>query len=226
MADSFLFDVVLFNPCGDFEAYAGKDMPFTSAVALSRGVNDHRKPTQATAVVMPAGEIAKQEQVKLDALEKDAEANIEAYHKGCDVAGFGCGKRGFPGTTESRTLEAIRDLASDALCDASSEQDDSEVEEDTDDATQSEPKPSVFDEVAKRRAKFVRREFKRQLKRIMGAIDLVEEACDLGIVAASLEEVARACQGLEAGQMCEPFDYGHSGDFRYTELEAALGVVR
>ncbi len=115
-------------------------------------------------------------------------------------------------------LEA-RERDSNALA----EQDDSEVEDTSEDAAES----NVVDEICERRAKFVQRELRRHLKRIWNAVPHVTDGADLGIVAASLESVARAVDGVPEDEITyERFAYALHGDMRYTELEEALGVVR
>lgn len=120
------------------------------------------------------------------------------------------------------SLEASRN-ASNAL----DETDDSEAEDDSEDAAEANVVDELYEGVAKRRAKFVQSELRKQIKRIWAAVPLVSDGADLGIVAASLEVVSRAVDGVcEEDLIHERFDYGLHGDLRYHELEDALGVVR
>ncbi len=115
------------------------------------------------------------------------------------------------------------ELASSNALDALSEQDDSDAEGSDENAAES----NVVDEICERRAKFVQRELRRHLKRIWNAVPHVTDGADLGIVAASLESVARAVDGVPEDEIThERFAYALHGDMRYTELEEALGVVR
>ncbi len=178
MADSQLFDVLLFNADGKCDRPLAANLGLSGAIALSRGWNDHRSPVSETAIVLPAGSFA---QMCLD------------------------------------------DLASQSDSNALDESDDSEAEHDSENAAES----NVVDEICERRAKFVQKELRRHLKRIWNAVPHVTDGADLGIVAASLESVARAVDGVPEDEIThERFAYALHGDMRYTELEEALGVVR
>lgn len=217
MADS-LFDVLLFDSLGNFQDYVGLNLPFTGAIALSRGVNDTRKRLQPTAVVLPAGEYDRQCESKLQAEQRE----IELYCKGksMDLDAMHDAKM-------DRIMAEVVGKAQEARSNASTTADEPEAKPSDDSEADAKPAGSVYEKVIAKRHKFVRREFRKQLRRIWQNTHLIEESADIGIVAASLEAVARAVDGAcEEEVNHERFDYGLNGDLRYTELEQALGVVR
>lgn len=208
MADSQLFDVLLVDNLGRFADYAGQSLPFSGALSLSRGVNDNRRANQPTAIVVPNGSHDDFIEAKLQAEEKELQTCVEAYHQGCDIAGFGVEAT----SSDSNALD---------------EHGDSDATDDTEDATEANVDDELYESVRSRRAKFVQSELRKQIKRIWSAVPLVTDGADLGIVAASLEVVSRAVDGVcEEDIIHERFAYGLHGDLRYHELEDALGVVR
>ena len=105
--------------------------------------------------------------------------------------------------------------------DAIDESDNSTVEDDRENATGSNV-VAIFNAVSERRQKFIRREYRRQVKRLWAATEHVYDSADLGIAARSLELLSRAVD--DADELNMDFHAGLCGGFHNDELEAVLGL--